>query len=572
MTAQQECPLLHPQYLRGMDLSQMHRIEDHISMETCCPHPMLKDLVLTGKLEGSTPLLLACYGGYLNAVKLAVEMWGADVNSPAVFYVYPGADNKSISGASPLHAAALRGHLEITKYLVGKGANISAKTSCGLTPLHAACDGYYRDDGYQQKAIVSFLLESGADPNAFTSEGEPVWHMWYCSAEATMTLVEHGMSLTQHFPCSNGTIFQYWISDRLYQRRALDLVRFLVERGAVLNALGFGGYTSILASANQLELFDDDDTGPDFSILDFLLERKEIPNRDKIDALELAGAVLLYSTSLIATRRTMAFAYWRRALQLRQTKGNLLPKRPMVFKSAQNRSEWTTLAELEAVENRPSQHMIQALLVLIRIYSAIDESYILELEPATSQGFSETVDSLLILMEIFLLGFDLRDVYVWSNVSTNLEKLVGLLDRNHQLLSAEILESSSKLIVDADSPVDVDRTDEQRLKHLKILLQFVTILAQHPEIVNAKIMGLLSTLVRHDSRALHGKNLLLLACKSASSLAVIRLLLDAGADPLAVDLSGNGPLHQLVLSKIRDAAVMDPIALLLLDRGSHLII
>ena len=42
-------------------------------METGCPHPLLKDLVLTGELEGSTLLLLACHGGHLDSVKLAVE-------------------------------------------------------------------------------------------------------------------------------------------------------------------------------------------------------------------------------------------------------------------------------------------------------------------------------------------------------------------------------------------------------------------------------------------------------------------------------------------------------------------
>lgn len=54
-------------------------------------------------------------------------------------------------------------------------------------------------------------------------------------------------------------------------------------------------------------------------VLDYLLERGEIPRIDKIDVLELAGAKILRSHILLgASDRHKSFEYWRRALQLRQ--------------------------------------------------------------------------------------------------------------------------------------------------------------------------------------------------------------------------------------------------------------
>lgn len=66
---------------------ELDEIENHISStSTCCYHPPLKDLVLTGKLAGSTPLLMACRDGQFKSVKRIVNRWGADVNRTAVYY------------------------------------------------------------------------------------------------------------------------------------------------------------------------------------------------------------------------------------------------------------------------------------------------------------------------------------------------------------------------------------------------------------------------------------------------------------------------------------------------------
>jgi len=112
-------------------------------------------------------------------------------------------------------------------------------------------------------------------------------------------------------------------------------------------------------------------------------------------------------------------------------------------------------------------------------------------------------------------------------------------------------------------------------RHLKTLLKIVSILANHPEMLNKDIMDSLTQLVKQDGRTTDGLNLLLLACSKVSTgtdlSTTISLLLKAKAEPNVVDANdGRGPLHVLA-SVIHDQQeTVDSIAHQLLDAGAHL--
>jgi len=588
MESGQPCCPLSPERIRSLlksrvsiDLSVLLEIEKHVSStDLDCPHAQLKDLNLSEPLEGSSLLLLACDRGNLESVKRMVGNWGVHAGTTAAYYT----PNKiKISEATPLFVAAYRGHIDVVKYLVRKGADVSVQTSYekyyrlnGLTPLHASVSCPYGNSFFwssKQEAMVKFLLESGSDPSALTKNGLPVWAMNGCGPDATSTLVKHGMSLTHRIPKTKETILHHWATRRW--ENSMDVVRLLVERGADLQARDCRGLTPIFPAAAQGFFH-----SPHFSVFDFLLEREEIENKDKIDALELAGAVILGRTHL-AHLTPQAFGYWRRAAHLRHLEANPIPKTPMVFKRVQ-RVEWTTLTQLEEIENSPSQRKIQSLLVQLRVFSGIYGwinvyFYVLvnmiQRLMIGDQGFLEAKDSFFIILE-FILRYDRRKQFIWSTTVDVDKLLISLLKDNPLHLNSELLMTSLELIVDTDQShlADADREGVDLLLHLKTLLKFVSILADHPELVNDEIMRLLHQLVIHDGRTQYGKNLLLLACKTPvgyNSLAIIRLLLAAGADPNCVDFSGNGPLLCLV-SKIRDDAMIESIARLLLDSGTHL--
>lgn len=57
---------------------------------------------------------------------------------------------------TPLHAAAVRGHLRLAEYLIFEHADVNARTRYGDTPLHFAVDNGHAE-------IVASLRKAGAD-------------------------------------------------------------------------------------------------------------------------------------------------------------------------------------------------------------------------------------------------------------------------------------------------------------------------------------------------------------------------------------------------------------------------
>ena len=96
--------------------------------------------------DNLTPLHLAAINGHIAISRLLLEK-GVEVD----------AGDKENSTA--LHNAAARGHEEIVSLLVNQGAGINRKDDNGMTPLHFACS-------YGRETCARILLEKGADGNA----------------------------------------------------------------------------------------------------------------------------------------------------------------------------------------------------------------------------------------------------------------------------------------------------------------------------------------------------------------------------------------------------------------------
>ncbi|KAJ8933474.1 hypothetical protein NQ318_023068 [Aromia moschata] len=65
---------------------------------------------------------------------------------------------------TPLHRACYSNNIEVVKYLIQQGANISAKTEMQWQPLHSCCQ-------WNHKECAAILMQQGADINA-RSEGD----------------------------------------------------------------------------------------------------------------------------------------------------------------------------------------------------------------------------------------------------------------------------------------------------------------------------------------------------------------------------------------------------------------
>ena len=109
--------------------------------------------------DGRYPLNLACKAGNYDLVELMISK-GAKINVPGK------------EGYTPLHKAVESGSkdsLEIVKLLVQKGANVNASTESGYTPLILA--GWEDVNGFE---IIKFLVSKKANINAKTKKGTNV--------------------------------------------------------------------------------------------------------------------------------------------------------------------------------------------------------------------------------------------------------------------------------------------------------------------------------------------------------------------------------------------------------------
>jgi len=373
MMANLLCPL-DPFVIRlwknEMKLSRVEAIENHVQARICI-HPPLKDLVLHGDIDGSTPLLLACKG-YLDSVKRIVEHWGVDVRAPANYYhshSYYSTKAEKVGGATPLFVAIRNGHVDIVSYLISKGADVSAMPG-GISPLLVAPQLHGLGDVVsvnQQGVIFRLLLEGGAGPSILTPSGAPIWT--FCGAYATIALIEHGINLDLR-DSTGRTVLHHWIdlaSSPLYiiggKKLFTDGTNLLLGRGVDLNARPNKGFTPILYSAHQLknpseQIFD---PSIQLGIFELLSERGKTDLIEKIDALELAGANLILEHMDLDD----AFHCWRNALRLRETgKEEKIP-----LQTSGLAVEWETLEQLETIISDPSLHWISAMSTCLRIYA-----------------------------------------------------------------------------------------------------------------------------------------------------------------------------------------------------------
>ena len=136
---------------------------------------------------------------------------GADVNAQLVLFppyrslADRGSDNLLTIGATPLVRAAKAGDVEVVRWLLAKGADVTVATADGVTPIMAAAGVASRDSDTrgrfrtERDAIesVRLLLAAGADVNGADNRGQTPLHgaAFWGSNELVKVLVERGAAL-----------------------------------------------------------------------------------------------------------------------------------------------------------------------------------------------------------------------------------------------------------------------------------------------------------------------------------------------------------------------------------------
>ena len=567
------CPL-HPDNestIRWDSVDELKQIQHHFSPEVYCPfhHDTdgMKDIVLTQTYQGATPLIMAAREGSLEAVRFILEEWKADVHAVGTFHRL----GKKIQGVSPLFVAAARGYEHVVRFLVEKGADVHCRTISensdysGLTPLHAAVQFLMGDCTAcrcsQQENIIRFLVEEcGADPSATSSGGVPIWVLSYYDVKPVTLLIKLGMDLRQTSPIMQRTCLHYW-AGRTRDTRSLDVVRLLLERGAELKPLDTLGLTPLMVAAIGNE------GTPNLLVLDFFLDdlADAFTTQEKVDALEVAGSSLLgYKDSPESIE--LGYNYWATALRLRTEATPTALVKSFPFTTRPGRSvEFMTIGELEQVKHSPpATRKTQAVLVRQRIMSGISSGGFVRyhwpllkilLRRWANQGeFSRFLDLSFATLEA-LRQFGQLEPNIWTMVVTTVHDVtvimrqnsgnVALLNPDNLLTTMQLIEDTDRHHLPGNADLEVRLANGQFVNHLDSIRKFVSILADRDDL-DMEIRHSLYRLVRRDGRDHNGRNLLLIAAQKSVDSALfptVRLLVEVGADPDAVDVMWNSAMH-----------------------------
>ncbi len=142
------------------------------------------------------------------------------------------------SDGTPLHYAAMEGHVEVAKALLDRGADPNARDFLGFTPLHYA-------SVYGHVEVVKLLLERGADPNLRTVSGETPLHMAVEHCAVLRLLLQHDADPNARDKHGKTPLHYAAISG------ARCSVELLLRHGADPNAKDADGNTPLHKAGNE---------------------------------------------------------------------------------------------------------------------------------------------------------------------------------------------------------------------------------------------------------------------------------------------------------------------------------
>ncbi|XP_016999065.2 protein fem-1 homolog CG6966 [Drosophila takahashii] len=576
--------------------------------------------LISAKVNGATPLVISCRNGHYDIVEYLLTKCRANVEQVGSVSF----DGEPIEDAPPLWCAAAAGHLGIVKMLVRRGANVNSTTRTNSTPLRAACfDGHYEIVKYLVHhgadfevanrhghtclmiacykghfRIAQYLLSLNADVNRCSVKGNTALHDCAESGSlqilqlllkhgATMDVDYYGMtpllaaSVTGHMPIVEHLITLPCVSreSRIHalellgatyvdrkrdMAAALSLWRRALEERAIEPPLEKKVQEPVPAyemvcEVTSVEELEEMVLDPDEMRMQALVIRQRILGPTHPDTsyyIRFRGAH--YAD---AGRFDRCIELWSYALTMQQK--ILQPLSPMTQSSLLSFAELFSFMLVEAGRLLPRGRVvppIEADGMLTIFYKAVKE---------VERGQAFTLEQQ-------------KDQQQPQKQLPAADKSPSCSASSSSSSSASSSSSSSTTLLSAHQhdcnhdPNALSRTMISAI-HIGCLLSSLLDTDALNAEMRRQVMGALYRLNRLKVRVRFDRTALHYACYREGTLAgrypscqfpsvtLAKALLEVGADPNAIDESGNTPLHLATMQPY-----VEPLSHILLEGGAHL--
>ncbi|XP_066963922.1 protein fem-1 homolog A-like isoform X2 [Macrobrachium rosenbergii] len=522
-------------------------------------------------------LVMAARYGHMTCVQYLVEQCSANIEEPGIATI----GGECITGVRPLWCAAAAGHWEVAAYLLSRGADVNAETDTKSTPLSAACTVGRRD-------IAELLVNYGAEIEASDNLG--ITSLMIASGRGYEDVVRYllGLGADVNKKRKNGKNALHACAGSGH----LEMMKVLLEHNAQMDVDSAGVSPLLFASS-----------AGHVNIVEYLLGRTEVISvQEKISALELLGASLIHNRN----DADGALKYWILAMRERSTHGVLIHSKTEDL-ACEHFQEVTTEHQLDQIKSNSDAMEMQSLLIKERILGPSDPSTIEHLQEravyyAMKLDMKRCISVWIHAISLHQSNQELIDENIWVYFASLINLLGGLIkaptDHNNKtplLYFEDVMQLFEKCIREAETVSLLRKTNggenaspsEVHFTHL----HWIHAIGIRLVLLSARLMPVLSDIQRRtvksavyklvklnplnsaDVTLLHlaccrfpGLNAVLFSLRTFPDIAVVNLLLEAGADPCAIDRGGNTPLHVLARNSECPREILDA----LLAAGAHL--
>ncbi|KAI2808407.1 Protein fem-1 C [Blomia tropicalis] len=241
--------------------------------------------LISAKLDGTTPVLVATRNGHCHMLRYLIEECNADVEQVGRVEF----DGEKVENAPPLWCAAAVGCIDCVRLLMQNGAKINSTTSTNSTPLRAACfDGHF--------PIVKLLVESGADIELANRHGHTCL-MISCYKKHYMIasyLIDHWAQINRQSVKGHTALHD------CAESNCMEIMKLLVRNGAKFLKDGYGLTPLMTAALNGNK-----------KMVKYLISVYKCPPEDEVNAYKLLGATFVDKFYDLSG----AFEFWRHSLR-----------------------------------------------------------------------------------------------------------------------------------------------------------------------------------------------------------------------------------------------------------------